>query len=402
MSLPIPDSPIAKSGLVDSINMHLLVDSSTTLMEGSSRTKSIHHNPKVSPLYPVPRLAFSNDLFHVTNEMRLSKNEDQTQTPLSLFPGKRLDNSKIDRMMRDLENGRDNSSQIEDMDYDQDQDKIDRMMQELEQSQHDDFALDSLLRSRFSRNRFGPPRNPINSDPIDSSISKFLDPHDKENASPFCDPPKTATKNPFLAKRHKPNPLAPSSSSELNSLGRTLLGKPSQIPVLRPMHTATVPLIVSPQRICRPQHRQYPPTTLRPALKANGGRHHNIYVVESLTGLVGDATRFGTELNASQTDDFPLPVHPREIVQIPLYLEEEERESDQPLPVAIIRLLHDRRQQQHLPTATGHRGFYTPHQFEIFRQDIDRTTNETPLTKPSSSPTEHSTRKVHWAEDVEW
>lgn len=72
---------------------------------------------------------------------------------------------------------------------------------------------------------------------------------------------------------------------------------------------------ISPNRICTPNHTGID-APFKPSLKYQNSPF-NIYLVDSLTGLINDATQFGTELNASNCEGFPLPEHVNEIVQIP-------------------------------------------------------------------------------------
>lgn len=461
-------------------------------------------------LAPTPKLEFPTNLFHVTHEMRISGGDAypmSSEVPMNtgpskqtnLFSGKRLDNNKIDRMLRDLES----TSELD--------------------SSMGDFALDAQLRSHGAM-----AANPIHKfllQSLDQRLETYLDPgntnkenvfHSTQTNTGKCLANLSLVKGP--TKRRKLNPLAGASLSSLNSQSsrRQVLDHLKQAPLSSPftsstplqsvelkknmvlslptlfgsLHSShrsdpgpgtpntisfnpngnyTEPLIIpilrphkrhhivcaesattSPNRICRPNHRKYSHEHVRLVLR-HGNEPRNIYIVNSLTGLVSDATRFGTELNMANIDDVPLPVHPHEVVQIPAYQEDGDQLGPEQSPrIAIIRLIYTKRKEQieisqlghpHsrkdlmctnlnamsdtliLPCDSSHTGtcsfdqdstiprhtvlgFYTPHQFNIFCQEAIKSKNTAEIPVKSSEfdlvSNTGSCKHVRWADTVEW
>jgi len=129
-------------------------------------------------------------------------------------------------------------------------------------------------------------------------------------------------------------------------------------------------------RIVKPQH-----LVLKPLNKLD------IYLVDSLTGLVNDATQFGTELNASNCEGFPMPEDVNEIVQIPT---NETVPSSEQQKMALIKAYHSTRVVT-LPSDSSYRGFYNKREFDEYVR----------MGKTEAKAHEEK-RRVRWAEDLEW
>lgn len=69
------------------------------------------------------------------------------------------------------------------------------------------------------------------------------------------------------------------------------------------------------KRMCFPRHRYFD-VPLKPSIKYHNSKL-NIFIINSLTKLIKDATRFGTEFNSSGHENLPLPDETNEIVKIP-------------------------------------------------------------------------------------
>ncbi|ODV78879.1 uncharacterized protein CANTADRAFT_37513, partial [Suhomyces tanzawaensis NRRL Y-17324] len=233
----------------------------------------------------------TNELFQVTHNLRRAQTPHKNQFDLfgseedGWFSGKRLNNNKIERMLE---------------------------MGISKNSMDQEFELDDQLRTRFYKGRFTK-----EADGLDILLNSYLEQgtsqsnENKENLTPFPDPLKTV-------KNKQMNSIKKSSKIFFRSPRRN-----TSIPILKPLSNITnierKEFVVkrdtkAPTRTSIPQHRTK--FTLRPSIKYHDPRL-NIFIVDSLSGLINDATKFGTELNASNCEDFPLPEDANEIVQIP-------------------------------------------------------------------------------------
>lgn len=115
-------------------------------------------------------------------------------------------------------------------------------------------------------------------------------------------------------------------------------------------------------------------------------------MVESLTGLINDATQFGTELNASNCEGFLMPDNINEIVQIPT----NEVGPSAKKKLAIIKAHHSKRftddQSDLTKSRSGSPGFYLKQEFEKYRE----------LTPPSQVQVHRDKKAVRWADELEW
>lgn len=353
----------------------------------------------------------TNELFQVTSNLRKSVSRESQDIfkfddDSDFFPKKRLNNDKVEKLVHDLGSTKSKSGELF------------------------DFELDDQLRTRFYKGRF----NKVNqfsieqNDDVDSQILTYLggsssflpkkNNDNKENLSPFPDPLKSVnTKENFSIKKSNKTFFRPPRRNQ----GR------ASIPVLKPLsNLANVdfkksesPLVLninSNKRLCSPHHRKN--IAIKPSRKLTQ-TNHNIFVVESLTGLVNDATKFGTELNASSCEDFPLPEYANEIVQIPT----NEDSHNKVQKMAIIKLVPNRlfSQTTAADSTTEQRGFYNAEQYRKYKEDlsfvqedsgvevIGQTLNNdfnqsSSSSHKSATPSNNTkkTREVHWPDTLEW
>lgn len=300
-------------------------------------------------------------------------------------------------------------------------DKIEKLLDLLKEG-NDDFELDDQLRTRVFKGRFSRRTDPLDGD-LDSYLHTKLHNDNKENVSP--EPSKKRKDGSALrpAKRHKgastvlqalPNASNMAHSTNIsnntcnNTIGNStaekghkkrlsqkqalqsllipqLLLQPLQLQPTQPLQLqSSLPALRSPNRICmpkssrivKPQH-----LVLKPLNKLD------IYLVDSLTGLVNDATQFGTELNASNCEGFPMPEDINEIVQIPT---NETVPSSEQQKMALIKAYHSTRVVT-LPSDSSYRGFYNKREFDEYVR----------MGKTEAKAHEEK-RRVRWAEDLEW
>ncbi|CAX40965.1 conserved hypothetical protein [Candida dubliniensis CD36] len=220
-------------------------------------------------------------------------------------------------------------------------DKIQKMIQDLEKT---DYELDDVVRTRVFKGRL---KNRHSFTQVRPDLNEYFD-ENKENR----DKPSKVTK------------------------------KKSPVPILQPI-TNTIKR--SPKRLCLPKHSVIAPR--KPALKAD--RASSIFLMESSSGLVNDATKYATELNSSQCDDFPLPEHENEVVQIPT------NEDDNP-KMAIIRMFKTKRFDTKAEGEAS--GFYNEKEFQKYKGEQDNGVSV--VSQSVNGPTAKKT--VKWATNLEW
>lgn len=375
-------------------------------------------NPKLE-LRPHDTNIVANNLFQVTkhlrsNESKPKPNQDIFDLNDDLFSGKKLNNDKIEKLINELKDKDEN------------------------------LELDDQLRTRVFKGRFNKTSGMTHSDHLDFQLSSYLSDNNnedlkisftsrnnenKENLSPYPDPLKT---------NKSKNSIKKSNKLYFKSPKRNGIANKSQIPILKPLtNLANVDLkknfgeafmvkpdLKSPRRICSPRHtRNLTPS--KPCIKYSNN-HYNIFIVDSLTGHVNDATQFGTELNASNCEGFPLPEDVNEIVQIPTNESSTTKGSKRPkAKMAIIKAFHNKYFSNQKSIENNKRvGFYTKAEFDKYKHDSLAQNHETnskqveivsqsmPQLDPNSinsspidineGPVKCPTRKVRWAPDLEW
>lgn len=283
----------------------------------------------------------ANELFQVTHHLRSREGFDEPQKPL-----------------RD--------------------DKIEKLLDDLEE-QNGDFELDDQLRTRVFRARL----NKQPSDALDLKLDAFLQGKSLDALR--------RTRNKRANDENKENAPVPQTKKQKLS-GRAKEKKSwSSIPSLQPLSNITDQTFNSPnrspQRICVPRKL----TPLRPCLRKLLQLPVQIYTVESLTGLINDATQFGTELNASNCEGFLMPDNIHEIVQIPT----NEVGPSAKKKLAIIKAHYSKRFSKDSEEAKneGSVGFYLKQEFENYRA---------PSTLKKQVQVHRDTKAVRWADELEW
>lgn len=299
----------------------------------------------------IPSLAPTdhNELFQVTQKKFSFPAKNSLPGLDDLFPGKGLNN-----------------------------DKIDRMVNEMGLKFPGEFELDDQMRTRFYKGRFKGQSSIDNNDDIDIQMSNYLDDDENKENQNF-------------------EPLKAKNASSIKKSNRVLFKTPrrhTQIPILKPLLNLTnveakndltksdfQVKTDSPKRICIPKHRVL--TANKSSLKCEP---HQIYIVESLTGLINDATKFGTELNASNGEDFPLPEDVNEVVQIPT----NEDPHTKVQKMAIIKVVRPEREDK----GTGKNGFYSSKEWERYREGSPDDLGVEVVSQ--------NVRKVRFADELEW
>lgn len=359
----------------------------------------------------------ANELFQVTSNLRAGKQQHQSDMfglddeNDDLFCGKRLNNDKIDKLVNEL-GLRNRDDEI-------------------------DFELDDQVRTGIFKGRFKKHHHDVdnNKDDIDLLLTDYLTNatnsmnDDKENLAPYPDPLKTI--------RNKDTNSIKKSNKVFFKAPRKAGYSKSSIPVLKPLSNVTnIELkkptnefmvrkdsTISPKRICTPNHTGNN-APFKPSLKYQNSPF-NIYLVDSLTGLINDATQFGTELNASNCEGFPLPEHVNEIVQIPTNEESQKPASKkQKQKMAIIKAFQNKYYSTNSQTSNDTRkrpGFYNKEEYEKYKHKLTsehtsgvQVVNQATLSQSESadSPNDKTNsvsnkkpskkQKVRWAEKLEW
>lgn len=290
----------------------------------------------------IPRLHPQNDLFQITQKSNY-KNHNIFGIELDYdYDG--LKNNKIEKLMKDL------------------------------QQEHQDFEMDNQLRSRIFKGRIKPLEL---DDEFDMKISNYLD--DKENN---LEPSKT---------------LSPVRCRKITKKSKTPVLKPLQNNQLQNFTKLAPKPVDNNKRICRPNHRKLQKLKSSLIRKTND----QIFLVDSLTGSLSDATQFGTELNASNCEGFPLPETIHEVVQIPT-----NEDSKKPVKMAIIKTFN----QKFFGDSDGNKnGFYSKTEYLNYLKSI-HTTDESGVEvvgqslETSPEPTNKPSKSVRFAgpQDIEW
>lgn len=269
--------------------------------------------------------------------------------------------------------------------------KIEKLLNQLSDDTEGDFDMDSDLRSRAFTSRF----QKRSLDAFDLHLDNFLQEpkkpessqyynENKENLSSLAKPSKrklidSGPKTPFRKRRSTP-PLP--TSTLANGLLPASMVNTSSIPVLSGQSSLEV-LVTSPNRVCVPRAVHLPK---QPALKHR--KNSSIFLVDSLTGSVSDATQFGTELNSSNCEGFPLPDDINEVVQIPTNTTGPMSSAPK---MAIIKAIYGKRLWSKEIDKCEKVGFYSKREFE-----------EIKLKSNSQMTVYHDRKSVRWAEDLEW
>ncbi|ODV66931.1 hypothetical protein HYPBUDRAFT_6234 [Hyphopichia burtonii NRRL Y-1933] len=358
-------------------------------------------NLKLSPILSKTN-SITNDLFKVTKQLRLKSEQSNTddifglsENEESIFSNRKLNNDKVTKLMNQLN------------------------------EKDEDLELDDQLRSRVFKGRFTKNLNPTSSlpDNLDLQLNSYLSnsnnasDENKENLSPYPDPLKSIRNKDVNSIKKSGKIFFKAPPKKTNTSTK------SQIPILKPLSNLTnVDLrkpnenyllkhsvqsnnlnhIKSPKRICTP--KSIIPS--KPSIKYQQ-RKHNIFIVDSLTGLINDATQFGTELNASNCEGFPLPEDVNEIVQIPT--NDDTSNDSKPLnkkpksKMAIIKALHNKYFSIHKKKSPKQSqkdsikkiGFYSKIEFDKYCKELqkeklknpsDTNTNEVELVSQQPIP----------------
>lgn len=340
---------------------------------------NLNYKPKLSPILSSNQV--TNELFQVTSNLRKLHQREREAFDFEIndndfIPIKRLTNDKIEKLVQDL-------------------------------GMHDsDYELDDQLRARFHKGRFSKQGEDLEND-LDNQVSNYL--QDNKENFPYPDPLKInkLENNSINKKIYNRNHLRPKK-----------INQKSQIPVLKPLSNLTnlqkdsqnIQNIQnsqysknnsldqssftnkSPKRICLPKHRSSKPS--KPAIKYSK-RNTNIFVVDSSTGLIHDATLFGTELNSSNCNDFPLPEDVNEIVQIPT------NDDNKKAKMAIIKVLNTKYYDSDV-TNKMNNGFYNQEQFQNWENNRTSNSSGVEVLQTSSKEIDKSKPKVHWPDNLEW
>ncbi|EGW30265.1 uncharacterized protein SPAPADRAFT_63114 [Spathaspora passalidarum NRRL Y-27907] len=201
------------------------------------------------------------------------------------------------------------------------------------------------------------------------------------------------------------------------SITKPLSNRNSSIPILKPIHQNAKTqklesflrnsLLKSPKRICSPSHRIIAQPG-KSVLRRNGPA----FVVESSTGLINEATKFGTELNTANCEGFPFPETESEIVQIPT-------NEDNLNKMAIIRMIKNKQATNNDKVRQDRSGFYNESEFKEYRENraqalsestegvqlVSQNINSIQQDRPTfqlQKGSKQSKKSVKWADNLEW
>lgn len=295
----------------------------------------------------IPKLPPTNELFQITNNSNY-KNHNLFGVE-DTFDENKLKNNKIEKLIKELET--------------------------------DDFEMEKG-RSRIFKGRI---KGLEMEDDVDDRILNYL--NDKENVEPI--------KSPIRSNKVK-KPLKPLTSN-------------LQMPVLKPLTNSLntnfqsklnvrTKRIDQHKRICKPNH--HIKRDLKPSIVYKQDPCQ-IFLVDSLTGSLNDATQFGTELNASNCEGFPLPENIHEVVQIPT------NEDSKGPKMAIIKTFNSKYYSNGSDTSVS--GFYSKLELQNYLKTL-HTTSDTGVEVVGQSFNEYTPtplkgeKTVKFADDndIEW
>lgn len=298
-------------------------------------------------------------------------------------------------------------------------DKIDKLVQNLNTDEESEslFELDDKNRTRIFKGRF---RNREGNDMLDLQINDYL--KDKENKVPDNSLQKKngyegngikKSKRLFFKNPTKKLPSAPVLKPLVNLTNVELKKHDSK---MSEMGSGENPMNITHRKTCVPKHTQIMKPR-RPSLSYKKPQP-NIYLVDSLTGHLNDATQFATELNASNCEGFPLPEDINEIVQIPTNVEvtsvKSKRHDAAAHKMAIIKAFRNKyyNAESLQSDATELKlGFYNKDEYEMYMQNQSLASgsgvaiasqSEGDISLKNNKENQKKKKRVRWADSLEW
>ncbi|CCE78347.1 Piso0_000968 [Millerozyma farinosa CBS 7064] len=298
-------------------------------------------------------------------------------------------------------------------------DKIDKLVQNLnmDEESEESFELDDKNRTRVFKGRF---HNREGCDMLDMQINDYL--KDKENKVPENALHNTKgyesngikkSKRLFFKNPKKKLPSAPALKPLVNLTNVELKKHESK---MSDMGLGVNPMNIAHRKTCVPKHTQ----GIRPRRPSLSYRklQPNIYLVDSSTGHLNDATQFATELNASNCEGFPLPEDTNEIVQIPTNEEvisaKSKRQNAAAHKMAIIKAFRNKyfNTENLQNDATELKlGFYNKEEYEMYMQNQSLASgsgvaiasqSEGDISLKNNKDDQKKKKQVRWADSLEW
>ncbi|KAI5962749.1 hypothetical protein KGF57_001401 [Candida theae] len=246
---------------------------------------------------------------------------------------------------------------------------------EWNQMEEVDFEMDDVTRTRVFSNRF---KRPI--DEINPELSEYFRLHQNENKENLTKAYRVTKKAPSLNRR-KSLPLV-----ETNNI---------QKKVISPFKHKPIKAATRPTGVCQPRHQ-----TLTPSKSCLSIENAKVYLMESSTGLVSQATDFATEINGSSDNLLPFPDNEDEVVQIPT-------NSNDAQQMAILRMYNVKLDRARKGMRTG---FYSEKEFRDYQAKLKKeamnaasgvevVSQDTPREDKHTAVKE---RRVQWADNLEW
>lgn len=231
--------------------------------------------------------------------------------------------------------------------------KLNKLIESLEKD-NEEFYMDDQGRTRVFKGRF----KPLDDNELDTQINQFLD-SDKENMDPV--------------KIRRPKKGFKIQKS------------------LNPLRTFSLHQRSQKRGACRPNHRML--ITLKPSIIYKLSKPQ-IYLVDSSTGSLNDATQFGTELNASNCEEIPLPEDDNEVVQIPT------NEDTTNQKMAIIRTFNNKKFTTGDTDVKDRSGFYNKTEFNQYLNTV--STHDTGVEVINQNAPIFRTTKINKKKLVRW
>lgn len=304
----------------------------------------------------------------------IKKQQDFRSSPVEKIS---LDNPRV-VLKPEYESNNQDLFQVTNYDYSEQFDnntRLTKLMQEFENdSDNNDWELDDQGRTRIFKGRFK--FNIDDNEDLENQLDRYLN-SNKENYSP--------TRRPINNKKLT-NKLTNKIDKSTKLKGNLRLQKPFRA--------------IRQKGLCRPNHRTK--ASLRPVIRYKSNQP-SIFLVDSSTGSLNDATQFGTELNASNCEGFPLPEDINEVVQIPT------NEDNENTKMAIIKTFNNK--IFHNEGGNFQKvGFYLKSEYDNFLKSLPTTddgvevVNQVPALSmiPNLRKTNRKTVKFADGDKLEW
>ncbi|KAI5962961.1 uncharacterized protein KGF55_002753 [Candida pseudojiufengensis] len=306
------------------------------------------------------------DLLPNDIDQRLTNSEPNTPTSknlrICLPPDNKITNQITNELFQVTSNLRLKQKNQDVTDDSSDSNSLYDSMKDLKQLEESDYEMDDITRTRVFSNRFTTSIDQINPD-----LSKYFQIHEDTN--------------------NKPSKIKKKSLSSLTRRKSLPLIETNNIPKKSPLYKKQSQSSIILHGLCKPNNQ------LKPFKSCFNINESSIFIIESSTGLLNDATKFATELNGSKNDDLPYPEHENEVVQIPT----NNLNNEEIVKMAIIRMIKTNWSKSEVNNKRI--GFYSENEYKSYKQEPNDSGAGVEMISQSNL---NKKKSVRWADNLEW